>query len=92
MIPFTQYLRPNGRKARTAIDRPSEVEKKAQDLIDSGAVFEIEELMSGIVSMTCERETNDEHEVLAHELCSNGTEVPETVDRLVGRAHLHLGM
>lgn len=92
MIPFTQYMRPNGRKVRVEVDRPAEIERRADALIKLGAVFEIEELMSGMVSMTCERDTGDDDEVLGHELCSNGPEVPGAVDTLVNRAYIKAGL
>lgn len=86
-IPFTQYLRPDGRTKGVEIDRPAEIEDAAKRLIDSGCVFEIEELSDGTVSMTCERDD----EVLAHELCPNGPDVPTTVDRMIQSALVLVG-
>jgi hypothetical protein len=84
MIPFTQYLRPNGRQREVSISRPADIEAKAQRIIDAGFRFEIEEL--GVpeplpnVSMTI---THPQRGDVAIELCRNGHAVPKTVDKLI---------
>ncbi len=86
-IEFTQFMRPNGRKVQVLISRPSSVAEAARSIVSSGARFEIEELMTGAISMTCEIDDAEEEViVLAHELCPNGPKVPEAVDRLVQTA------
>lgn len=87
-IPFTQFLRPNGRKRVETIERPAEIEAIAEQLQQAGVVFEIEELQNGVVSMEAVRPTggDDDPEVLASELCRNGPEVPRMVDKLVKEA------
>jgi len=89
-IPFTQYLRPNGRTTSVSIQRPDDVTTKAFALIGAGYRFEIEELVTGHVSMTVEYP--DHHELsgeapLVHHLCMNGPDVPETVDTLITEAY-----
>lgn len=79
MIPFTQYLRPHGRPREIQIERPLEIEQRAQDLIKRGVRFEAEQLTTGEVSLTAHY--NDED--IAIEICENGPEVPPAVDRLV---------
>lgn len=78
-IPFTQYLRPDGRMKEVTIDRPPDVERVALSMIELGCVFEIEMLASGEISMTCELDD----EVLAIEVVPNGPDVPAAVDRMV---------
>jgi hypothetical protein len=85
-IPFTQYLRPNGRRRQVSIERPSLVEKMADHVISRGYVFECEELSNGTCSLTV---TNDEGD-LEVELCRNGPEVSDAVDVLVKRAYVRL--
>jgi enoyl-CoA hydratase/carnithine racemase len=85
MIPFTQYLMPDGERRKQFFDRPPEVETKAKRLIASGAVFESEVLTTGLVSLTCE--LLDEEETLAHEICAKGPDVLDAIDRLVNRAY-----
>lgn len=58
----------------------------ATELIAWGMVFEIEELMTGKVSMTCEWPHKDE--VLSIQICDNGPAVPDCVDKLVADAHV----
>lgn len=84
-IPFTQYLRPDGRKKAVEIDRPPEIEAKARELIAAGYKFEIEELTTGEISMTCEWR-DEEQPTLAIKICANGPAVLDAVDRLVAAA------
>ena len=89
MIKFTQYLRPNGRTTEIDIDRSTEIEKKAIDLIKLNCKFEIEELMTGMVSMTVEYpygHEKREESPFVMELVPNGSKVPEIVDKLINRA------
>ncbi len=85
-IPFTQYLRPHGRPVPVTIDRPSNIADIARRLISVGYRFEIEELADRTVSMTVEDADVDTEGPLAIELCANGPDVPDTVDRLVRSA------
>jgi hypothetical protein len=85
MIPFTQYLRPNGRKRAAEIDRSPEIEQLAHEFIDRGGYFECEELTTGHASLTAghsDAETGD----VAIEVVVNGPDVPDAVDRLVRNA------
>lgn len=81
-IPFTQYLRPNGRKALTFIERPAEIEAMAQEIRAKGYRFESEELREGTVSFTVASPHEDEGDI-AIELVPNGPGVPDAVDKLV---------
>lgn len=85
-IPFTQYLRPDGEKRSVEIDRPADIETMARQLIADGARFEIEELTTLEISMTCDVVGEEDFDVLAHEVCQNGPPVLDAVDRLVRRA------
>lgn len=86
-IPFTQYMRPDGRSlerlfGRTkdvTIDRPDHVADKAQQIIAAGYRFECEILSTGEVSLTI---TDDEADH-AIEVVPNGPGMGEAVDRLV---------
>ena len=81
-IPFTQYLRPDARQKSVIIDRPADIELKAQRLIDAGYIFEGEVLQTGECSFTVERRGSDD-EPIAMEVVPHGTGVPEAIDRLV---------
>jgi hypothetical protein len=83
-IPFTQFLRPDGRRMDVSVERPPEVYALAMGLVANGYRFEIEELRDGTVSMDCSRPEDDGP--VAMELCRNGPEVPDAVDRLVRAA------
>jgi hypothetical protein len=78
-IPFTQFLRPNGKRREVLIDRPDEIAAKAQAIMEAGFRFEIEELTNGYVNMT----VSDDNSDYARELCPNGPRVPRTVDALI---------
>lgn len=88
-IPFTQYLRPDGRQRECAIERSPDIVAKARAVQQAGYHFDIEELMDRTVSMTVESNlpNNDEQALIAIELCPNGPEVLEAVDRLVTTAY-----
>ena len=80
-IPFTQFLIPDGRTREVSIARSKEVERKAQQILAAGFVFECEHLSTGDVSFTI---TDGAKGDVAVEICPNGPAVPEAVDRLVG--------
>jgi hypothetical protein len=88
-VPFTQYLRPDGRRRKVCIERAPDVAAQAQRLINAGYHFDIEELMNGTVSMTVEPDQPDaegETFPIASELVPNGPAVPDAVDRLIAHA------
>ena len=80
-IPFVQYLRPDGRRRHTSIERGPATEAKAAVILRAGYVFECEELSTGHASFTI-HDPRDEEDV-AIEICLNGPEVPATVDKLI---------
>lgn len=81
LIRFTQYLRPNGTPRDAGIKRPAHIVKKAQEIINAGYHLECEVLQDGQVSFAI---ADREEEVdLAIEVCNNGPEVPDAVDRLI---------
>lgn len=85
-ITFTQYLRPNGRKRRTKIDRPPDIEELANQFIAAGGWYESEELNTGHASLTACFVVDNEQKDIAIEVCKNGPEVPAAVDRLVRKS------
>ena len=78
-VPFTQYLRPNGRAQAVQIDRPDDIADMAKAIVACGFRFECEELMNGICSFTIA----DDNQDYAIELCPNGPGVPDSVDKLI---------
>lgn len=85
-IPFTQYLRPDGRRVSVTVDRSPEVEAKARVVIDAGLRFECEVLSDRrTVSLTVADPVAEKD--VAIEVVPNGPEVPEAVDRLVESAY-----
>ena len=79
-IPFTQYMRPNGRAVGTSIAVSPEVHALASKLISNGLRFECEVLATGQVSLTI---THPEHGDLDIRLVSNGPGVREAVEDMV---------
>lgn len=80
-IPFTQYLRPDGRAIPVTIDMPDEVHAKAIAIIAAGYRFEVEHLTTGHASLTI-FDPGEEVDV-AIEVVPNGPEVPEAIERMV---------
>lgn len=95
-IPFTRFVLPNGRREQTEIKRGPDIELKAEWLLGLGYKFEIEVLTTGHVHMDCSHPTLEvlDDPVVANEVCPNGPEVLDAVDRMVTAAHLavHKGM
>ena len=85
-IPFTQYLRPDGRKRDVSIDMDEAIEAEAQAFIDSGGWFECEELMTGHASLTACRVVDDEPQDIAIRVVPNGPGVDRAVEDLVREA------
>lgn len=70
-IPFTQYMRPNGRPVPVLhITHRADVFDKAGKITAEGFSFEIETLTTGEVSATI----GDEHGDYAHIVCANTSE------------------
>jgi hypothetical protein len=85
-IPFTQFLRPNGRKTVITIVRPDAIEADAAQLMAAGARFEIEVLRTGHVSIEIVADNKcdpDEPHSLAMALVPNGPLVPTAIDEAV---------
>ena len=85
LVPFTQYLRPDGRKVDEAIEMDGATCTKAQLIIDAGYRFEAEVLMNGVCSFTIvgyDPRIEEESDV-AIKLCPNGPKVPEAVKDLI---------
>lgn len=87
-IPFTQYLRPDGRKRDIAIDRTDDIEGMAETFIQSGGRYEAEELRNGMVSLTAVHRLRgwDDTRDVCLELCMNDATIPAHVDKLVVRS------
>lgn len=80
-IPFTQFLRPDGRQMVVTIERPAEIAAKAEKIMARGLRFECEHLTTGHVSLTIADDDGDH----AIEVVENGPEVPAAVDRLISQ-------
>lgn len=89
-IPFTQYLRPNGRRVATVIERSPEMARLAHTFIAAGGWFESEELNTGQASLTACFFIDGEPQDIASEIVRNGPAVPKAVDRLIQKAVLFL--
>ena len=87
-IPFTQYLRPDGRRAEVSIERPDEISTLANRIIERGFRFECEHLTTGHASLTI-ADANDDHDI---EVASNGPDVPLAVDRMIKRFAAKIGV
>jgi len=95
LIPFTQFMRPDGRRVSNPWDTKDPIsvnagfteehEQKALALVEAGCRFEVEVLMNGRVHMDCQ--TSDGETVLANTVCDNDTQVPDHVKHLIERAH-----
>lgn len=82
-IPVTQYLRPNRRKRQLHIECSPEVTEMALTAINrDNAHFTAEELLNGMISLTCEHENND----IAIRLSHNDESVLKAFEEVVRNA------
>ena len=86
-IPFTQYLLPDGRRKTIHFEATSEYEKKANDLIAAGYVFEVEVLTNGIVSLEVVDGSDEDREAVAAQLSVNGPPIVAKVRKMIDEAH-----
>ena len=82
-IPFTQYIRPDGRKKATAFEVTGATAVVARELIGKGCRFEVEVLSTGEVSMTSTHDDSPDGRDLAIEVCENGPAIDDAIIRLV---------
>jgi hypothetical protein len=87
-IPFTQYLRPDGRKVEVSIDRPDDIYGLAKSIIERGYRFECEHLSTGHASLTIAGNYDDED----IEVVANGPKVPIAIDRMIKRFAAKIGI
>ena len=85
-IPFTQYLRPDGRKRPVSVEMPDDIEALAFAFIERGGWFEVEELTSGHASLTACHIVDDEPQDIAIRVVENGPPVVPAVEALVREA------
>lgn len=78
-IPFTQFLKPNGKPCAQWIQRSPQVTSKARRIINAGYSLHVEELTTGEVSLTI----TDDHADHAVEVVPNGPAITDAVDRLI---------
>lgn len=87
MIPFTQYLMPDGRRREGGFVRSEEIEAIASWLLERGVHFDAEFLSTGFLSLTAELDSLDDP-MLAIEVFEqeSGEQVGQKVDDLVRHA------
>lgn len=81
-IPFTQFLRPNGRQIPVTIDLDEETERMAQAILARGLKFEIEELRNGMISATV-ADPKEDRDLMFAKFVPNGPEVPEAIKAMI---------
>jgi len=82
-IPFTQFLRPDGRRKDTWIDMPVEVELQARRFIEEGGSYTSEILPGNDVSLCAEFTVDGERQDVVCIIVLNGPDVVAGVTRLV---------
>lgn len=85
-IPFTQYLRPDGRTRQVIFSVNGPAAGLAKSIMDRGHRFEAEVLTTGEVSLTVTDPENEDGADLCIEISPNGPEVPTAVLKLIGRS------
>lgn len=78
-IQFTEFVLPRGEKRNMHVKRPFAITQKAKHILALGYRFEAEILPNSKVSLTITSDICD----VCIEICNNGPEVLEAVDRLI---------
>lgn len=81
IVPFTQYLRPNGQRKDGGFEVSDEVGAIARELLEAGVHFDAEVLSSGELSLTAELDRLEEYPVLSIKVFAQ--ESPEQVTAMV---------
>lgn len=81
-VPFTQYLRPNGRQVQVEIALDADTELKARAILDAGYTFEIEVLRTDEVSATIHSPVLEE-DVHHARIVPNGPQVPTAIKHMI---------
>lgn len=79
IVKFTQYLRPNGRKRDIYTEVTDELGPQIDQIIVNGFNFTAEVVAETMVVLTI---SDDRADYEMH-VCQNGTEVPETIERMI---------
>lgn len=86
-VPFTQFLRPNGRQQQVTIKLDDETENMAKEILAIGRYrFEIEVLRNDMVSATVS-DLVEEEDVLHAQIVPNGPMVPGAVKDMIRTFH-----
>jgi hypothetical protein len=85
-VPFTQFLRPDGRRKVIALAVDKNTHEKAMTIINAGLSFEIEILTTGVVSATLSSRDAD----LLFDVGPNDDTLPGRMCRLIDRAFADL--
>lgn len=78
-IRFTEFVLPRGEKRNMFVKRPFAITQKAKHILALGYRFEAEVLTTGQISLTITSDICD----VCIQICNNGPEVLEAVDRLI---------
>lgn len=85
-IPFIRHF-PSGRRGAQEIARSPKIETKAAEFIDHAGRFLIEILPDGKVHLMAIIDLAEGCTKVADEICANGPDLMEAVDRLIETAH-----
>ena len=89
MIPFTQFLMPDGRIRDGGFKRSAEIEKMAAEVLDTGGRFTSEMLSTGEISIAYEKQGEDQD--VEVDVVKNGPEVLDAyrADKPPARVKMH---
>ena len=91
MVPFTQFLRPNGERKETWIEMPTDVELLARRFIDEGGAYTSELLpRTNEVSLCAEFGIEDERKDVVCVIAQNGPDIPDAVEQLIRESFQYL--
>lgn len=89
LVPFTQYILPNGRREQMMFETDEAHATKAAIIREHGFEFEIEVLGDGAVSATIADHLNEEDVEIC--IASNGPPIAREIEKMIDRFHAVMG-
>ena len=86
LIPFTQYMLPNGRQVATFFECEKGLDSKVREILDAGFRFTCEILSTGKIAVYI----SDEEEGFALEVCANGPEIGRMIKGMIEKFDINV--
>ena len=84
VVPFTQYIRPNGKIRAVLFPTTAEVQKKANEINDAGFLLTVEDIGNSLVNVCICDDDRD----YVNEVKQNNSTLPAQIDNMIMHASI----